>query len=465
VGAGGRSAGRTRLRRVLLFVLAGAALSAALLALFFWPWVAAQVRAVVVLAAVLRPPALSPAVAALTPEPALSDREVAGVPTLVARPAGAGEGPALVFVNGAVPPGRHEPNVRRLARGLARAGYQVYVPDVPGLRSGEISPSTVEATVGVARRAAEGSESGRVGLAGVSVGASIALLAAEDPRINDRVSVVSGIAPYTDLKTVLRLATTGTYLRGGEPVPYRTPPYLRLVVARSLVSMLPPGEDRRALMRRLPSLESYYPPRLVDDDPLAPLRAFVAARGGELGPAAESAARLLVNEDPARFEELFAALPPRLERLVGVLSPLAGAERLRAPVYIASAPRDKYFPLVESRRLARASPRVDLTVTRTLVHAIPRPSPGDLAAFARLDAFVVRSLRASAQGAPQGGQQDAGLEQGLRGGEQVLHLQQPPGRPLVLGGQPQHPFRDPVGEPPEGAQLLDARGRRPLGVA
>ncbi|MFH4247379.1 hypothetical protein WAI89_21735, partial [Acinetobacter baumannii] len=75
----------------------------------------------VVLSAVLRPPVLWPAAAALTPEPAVSDREVAGVPTLVARPEG--EGPALVFVNGAVPPGRHEPNVQRLARGLARAGY------------------------------------------------------------------------------------------------------------------------------------------------------------------------------------------------------------------------------------------------------------------------------------------------------------------------------------------------------
>ncbi|QYJ16511.1 hypothetical protein Rxycam_02344 [Rubrobacter xylanophilus DSM 9941] len=440
--AGDRRAGRTKPRKILLLVLAGAALAAVLLALFFWPWVAAQIRAVVVLSAVLRPPLLTPAVAALTPEPAVSDREVAGVPTLVARPGEGGEGPALVFVNGAVPPGRHEPNVRRLARGLARAGYEVYVPDVPGLRSGEISPSTVEATVEVSRRAAR--DSGSVGLAGVSVGASIALLAAEDPGLNERVSVVAGIAPYTDLETVLRLATTGTYLRGGEPVPYGTPPYLRLVVARSLVAMLPPGEDRRALMRRLPSLESYYPPQLVDDDPLAALRAFVAGRGEELGPAAQSVARLLVNEDPERFDGLFADLPPRMRRLVDELSPLAGAERLRAPVYVASAPRDKYFPLSESRRLDRASPRVSLTVTRALTHAIPHPSPDDLSAFARLDAFVVQSLRASAEGAPQRGQQDAGPEQGLRGGEQVLHLQQRPGRALVLRRQAQHLLRDPV---------------------
>ncbi|MCA3747713.1 MAG: alpha/beta hydrolase [Rubrobacter sp.] len=460
VGGGQRTGGKAVSRRALLLLLLLAGL---VLLVLFWPWVAAQARAVVVLSAVLRPPVLWPAAAALTPEPAVSDREVAGVPTLVARPEG--EGPALVFVNGAVPPGRHEPNVQRLARGLARAGYEVYVPDVPGLRSGEISPSTVEATVEVARRAARGSESGRVGLVGVSVGASIALLAAEDPELNRRVSVVSGIAPYTDLKTVLRLATTGTYLRGGEPVRYRTPPYLRLVVARSLVSMLPPGEDRRALMRRLPSLESYYPPRLVDEDPLARLRAFVAARGEGLGPAAESAARLLVNQNPERFDELFADLPPRLERLVGELSPLAHADRLRAPVYIASAPRDKYFPLSESIRLAEASPRVSLTVTRALTHAIPHPSPDDLRAFARLDAFVVRSLRASAEGAQQGGQQDAGPEQGARGDEQVLHLQQRPGRSLVLGRQAQHLLRDPVDEPAGRAQLLDAGGRRPLGVA
>ena len=47
--------------------------------------------------------------------------------------------PAWVFVNGAHPLRRREPVVWRLAQGLARAGYVVGVPDIPGLGDGTIT--------------------------------------------------------------------------------------------------------------------------------------------------------------------------------------------------------------------------------------------------------------------------------------------------------------------------------------
>jgi hypothetical protein len=57
-------------------------------------------------------------------------------------------------------------------------------------------------------------ERGRVGFIGVSVGASLALCAAEDGSLAGRVSAVAGIAPYADLEDVSLLATTG-YVRTG----------------------------------------------------------------------------------------------------------------------------------------------------------------------------------------------------------------------------------------------------------
>ena len=78
-----------------------------------------------------------------------------------------------------------------------------------------------------------------------------------------------------------------------------------------------------------------------------------------------------------------------------MLSPLRSAAGLTAPVEIATAPRDKYFPLAESLALQREVRHVRITITSALAHATPRMSLGNLAAFAQLQGFFARSLRAA----------------------------------------------------------------------
>jgi hypothetical protein len=73
-----------------------------------------------------------------------------------------------------------------------------------------------------------------------------------------------------------------------------------------------------------------------------------------------------------------------------MLSPLRSAARLTAPVEIATAPRDSYFPLAESLALQRDAPHVRITVTSALAHATPRMR--NVVAFARLEGFFARSL-------------------------------------------------------------------------
>ncbi len=105
--------------------------------------------------------------------------------------------------------------------------------------------------------------------------------------------------------------------------------------------------------------------------------------------------RLLSNRDPARFDELYAGLPAVIRSTVEALSPLHAAPRLRAPVEIATAPRDTYFPVAESRALVAASPYIRLTVTSLLAHATPRLSPRYLTELGRLNGFFVRALAAA----------------------------------------------------------------------
>ena len=76
--------------------------------------------------------------------------------------------------------------------------------------------------------------------------------------------------------------------------------FFRLVIARSVISCLEPGDDRAALRSHLLALEDY------GSEPIAGLRTW--PRAG-LGDPARAAVALLSNDDPDRFDDLFAALP------------------------------------------------------------------------------------------------------------------------------------------------------------
>ena len=347
----------------------------------------AQAHAVAVLGTTLDLPGTS-VLARLSKTPRSDDRVLVGTSTTLVRPTGSPPWPALVFVNGATPDGRAHPMVLRLSLALARSGHLVFIPDLPGIAAGELSPTTLAASIEFTQAAADRPETanGRVALAGVSVGASLALLAAADPGLAGRISAVAGIAPYSDLAKVMLLATTGTYRMGGRLVPYPVPEYLGVGLARSLAAILPPTPATRGLCDELRALDP------ASADPLATLR---ERSFHELGEDAVRLFSLLANRDPARFDDLYAALPGYVRATVEALSPLHVAPLLRAPVEIATAPRDTYFPVAESRALAHASPRVRLTVTSLLAHATPRLSPRYLAELGQLNGVFVRALAAA----------------------------------------------------------------------
>ncbi len=328
-------------------------------------------------------PVLTAAVEGLTAEPRSEEIEAGRAPTTRYCPGAGRAWPTVVVLNGATALGRAHPRVVRLARALARAGHVVLVPDVPGLVRFEVTEEGLASTVAVAEQAAAGA-GGKVALFGVSAGTTLALLAAEEPELAGRVSVVAGLAGFTDLADLIRLATTGVCRQGDSLRPYEAGPFLALCVGRSVVAGLEPGPDRNALAAELAAVEA------DDPDPLARLR---AQGRGRLSEQARASVELLANRDPERFDELYAALPPEVRQKVDRLSPVVRAERLRVPVELLCDPQDKYFPLEHSLALQRGAPSVRLTATRLLEHADARLSPGMLGEATKVFGFVARALR------------------------------------------------------------------------
>lgn len=345
----------------------------------------ARARSIVLLSIVLDVPVLGRAVRGLTREPLVETLEIDGVPVEIVRPARGGPRPAFLFVNGAHPLRREEPVVQRLSRGLARAGFLVIVPDLPGLGEGEITTRLPEALLAVTRHAVDLPDvrGGRVALVGASTGASLAIIAAAQPELADRISVVAAVAPFAHLDKMICLTTTHFYEEGGSFVPYEVSDLSRRVVARSLIASLY-CEDREELLSELARME------LNGVDPLEEL----PPRQG-LSPKAQAVARLLGNRDPASFQTLCGELPPEITSLMSRLSPVSTAAAVSAPVEVAVPPADRYFPLGEASALADALPNVRLTVTRVLDHTRPSLSLPTLGDFAHFDRFVVRSLAAA----------------------------------------------------------------------
>jgi pimeloyl-ACP methyl ester carboxylesterase len=354
-------------------------------------WASSQARALVVVVAVARIPRLARVLSWVTAEPVVEEEQLAGVPVSVYRAGRDRQRPAIVFLNGVTARGRRHPDVRRLAQALARVGFLVAVPDPPGLASGQIDGDTVGSVVAVVgavtdRRDVKG---GRVGLVGVSFGATLALVVAEDAHLAPRVTIVAGVAPYTDFANAVRLATIGHALEAGALVPFQPVGFLGLVVARSLVGALPPSRTRDELLAEL---------ERVPDDAPDPLARFRSAAGREPEDAdVHALVALLGNRDPARFDGLYEALPVELRTGIAQLSPLGGAAALRAPVEILVGPNDPYLPTAEAQALAAAATgtHVRVTVTSALRHADARLGWRKVAEFVRFDGSVVRTIAAA----------------------------------------------------------------------
>jgi putative flippase GtrA len=347
----------------------------------------ARLQAATVLATTAGLPLVDRIVVASTREPSVHETELAGFRSTVFRPGRRGPWPAAVVLNGATPLGNRHRAVQRLGSGLARAGYLAVLPELPGLEDGEVNAGTAEATVRVGQALAAHPDvrRGSVALLGVSTGAGLALLAAADDRLRGKVSVVAAVAPFADLRLVLRLATTGVYECDGELRPYRTVPLLGRVVARSLAAALPAGTDRELLLAWLPRSGE-------ERDPLAALPSGLHAR---LGADGRAVAAVLTNCDPQAFDALFDALPASVHELVSVLSPGRQSLVIEAPVELVTAPDDGYFPLGEAEQLAAVLPTSRLTVTSALEHVRLRWTPRGAADLLRLGGAAIRSLRAA----------------------------------------------------------------------
>ena len=276
---------------------------------------------------------------------------------------------AVVLSVGATPHGLDDPPAIMLGDALARAGYVTMLHWTPriGLQS-NIDPTDPDHLVKAFGHleTLDYVDPERVGIGGFCVGASLALVAATDPAISDRVGFVNAFGPFYDAEALLFQAVSGTVEYDGENTPWKPDPHTLRVLAAELIEHLDDPSDVRIMTNHY--LEGETPTR-VDYDALS-----------EQG---RIAALLLegVRQDEARI--LYEMLPASFREDLAAISPSTYVRDLRARLLIMHDRHDEYVPAAESRRLQSATQdRLDVRYTEFI--GFDHLLPDDDGVFTRL---------------------------------------------------------------------------------
>ena len=259
----------------------------------------------------------------------------------VERPAG-----AMLLVFGVNNLGRNHPAIERVADGLARTGVAVLVPDSRTLLDGRLEVGEIDGVVRAFQLLAARPEVDRerLGIFGFSVGGSLALLAARDPRIAEQVRWVNPFGAFADADTYMASVAAHAYASPeGETVAWLPTPLAREVFLRFVLAQVPDERDRLALERAL------GPATLAGErpDPEPTLRA-------SLDEAGRAVHDLLTAPDLQAARDAIDALPASSRAFMDAISPARHLDGLSADVHLMHETEDHHVPFVESRALASA---------------------------------------------------------------------------------------------------------------
>jgi acetyl esterase/lipase len=271
----------------------------------------------------------------------------------------------ILLVPGAAELGKDDPRLVAFAHTLARAGFAVLVPDLPAFRQMQLGRRNIREVADAAAYLASRADlapGGRAGVAAFSYAVGVAVLAALEPDVRERLRFIVGVGGYYNLERVVGFFTTG-YFRdetkpGGEWLFLEPNEYGKWVFVLSNTGRIANPADREVLDTIA---------KQKADNPAAAVESLVARLGAEGGAYYE----LVSNKDPQRVPELIERLPAGIKNEISGLDVARhDLSKLKARLILFHGRDDDIIPFTESIALARAAgpPQPALFVVNGLAH-------------------------------------------------------------------------------------------------
>lgn len=291
---------------------------------------------------------------------------------------------ALVLVPGAARTGRDDTRLVAFATTLARARFEVLVPELERMRKLQVTSDDARILADAALFMARTRPGRPLGMAAISFAVGPAVLALLEPDVDAAVDFVVAVGAYYDLQQAITFFTTGSYRAdAGEPWRHREPnAYGKWVFVLSNLPRLHDPADRKVLAEMAR--------RKLDD-----LDADVADLAAELGPQGGAIYALITNDDPARVTALLRDLPAPMQAEIRALDlsriPL---QTLDTQFVLIHGRDDPIIPETQSMAFAEAAgDRAHLYLIHSLSHVDPEP-PGPADAVRLISAaYRVLTLR------------------------------------------------------------------------
>lgn len=251
--------------------------------------------------------------------------------------------PGIVLSLGIHPQGAEEKNLQKFFQGLVRNGIVVITVDSAFLKDSFIDPKEIENLVEAFQFLEKQPYvySNKIGFFGLSVGSSLAFLAAADPAIQDKVKYILWTGGYFDAKELIQNVLSKSFIYQTEIISWDPSPRIQEVVSKNL--------------ERFSQVEDTIEGREVIE-------------------------KIKETTDRTELEKLFQDLPPSTTQILESISPKSMISEVQTPLFILHGTKDQYIPFSHSVQLSQTYPGQKTIVTSERYgHVSPaRPTSKDL---------------------------------------------------------------------------------------
>ena len=251
-------------------------------------------------------------------------------------PSGSSLQPAIVFFMGIVPPNREEERIVRLAEGLARSGMVVMIPWLETQKTNQLSREDIGSLVASFKylETHPRVRPDAIGMGGICTGASMSVIAAQDPRINEKVKFVNSFAGYYDAIELIVSTSSNTQRVDQNVQPWNSDNLTSNMITNHLINGLAP-EDKTRITEIINSDLGSKP------------------TGQLLSKNAHAVFQLVSGSTRKEAIKYTSDLNQETQSFLASMSPSTNIKNLKAHLLLMHDTHDRLIPSGESRRFAK----------------------------------------------------------------------------------------------------------------